>query len=131
MSQIGSPTDGPTRVPDIHKTIWAKAMVPPLAVDQVAFSNYPWDDGTSMDELDYAVARSNNRAGTYSESANNAAFRFGVRFLTTEQYHKSKLLKILSDTCWTNIVSTLLLLGIHSINALLAHSIALNQAAAA
>jgi hypothetical protein len=28
--------------------------------------------------------------------------------------------------CWTNIVSTLLLLGIRSLNALLAHSIAVN-----
>jgi hypothetical protein len=28
--------------------------------------------------------------------------------------------------CWTNIVSTLLLLGIHSLNVLLAHSIAVN-----
>jgi hypothetical protein len=30
------------------------------------------------------------------------------------------------DPCWTNIVSTLLLLGIRSLNALLAHSIAVN-----
>jgi hypothetical protein len=30
------------------------------------------------------------------------------------------------DWCWTNIVSTLLLLGIRSLNALLAHSIAVN-----
>ncbi len=30
------------------------------------------------------------------------------------------------SVCWTNIVSTLLLLGIRSLNALLAHSIAVN-----
>jgi hypothetical protein len=30
------------------------------------------------------------------------------------------------DGCWTNTVSTLLLLGIHSLNVLLAHSIAVN-----
>jgi hypothetical protein len=34
----------------------------------------------------------NNQAGIYSESANDAALRFGIRF-TTEQYHKTKLLK--------------------------------------
>jgi hypothetical protein len=34
--------------------------------------------------------------------------------------------KYLTRRCWTNIVSTLLLLGIRSLNALLAHSIAVN-----
>ncbi len=32
----------------------------------------------------------------YSESSSNAALRFGICF-TTEQYHDTKLLKILSD----------------------------------
>jgi hypothetical protein len=38
----------------------------------------------------------NRRAGTYSESANDAALRFGICF-TTKQNHETKLQKILSD----------------------------------
>jgi hypothetical protein len=60
-----------------------------------------------LDELDKAVignfvddnngsAAPNNQAGIYSESANDAALRFGSRF-TTKHYHRTKLFKILSD----------------------------------
>jgi hypothetical protein len=38
----------------------------------------------------------NNQAGIYSESANNAALKFGIHF-TTKQHHISELLEILSD----------------------------------
>jgi hypothetical protein len=38
----------------------------------------------------------NNRAGTYSESATDAALRFGICF-TTKQFHKTKTLKVLSS----------------------------------
>jgi hypothetical protein len=68
----------------------------------------PWDDEDSLDELDEAanknIEASTNQledpatypAGTFSESTNDSALRFGIRF-TTEQYHETKLLKILSD----------------------------------
>jgi hypothetical protein len=42
------------------------------------------------------TAAPNNQAGVYRESVNDAALRFGIRF-TTEQFHKTKLLKVLSD----------------------------------
>ena len=38
----------------------------------------------------------NTQAGVYTESANDAALQFGIRF-TTEQFHETKLLKLLSD----------------------------------
>jgi hypothetical protein len=70
--------------------------------------DYPWDDEDSLDELGEDavgndVASTNgfkappaHPAGIYSESMNNSALRFGIHF-TTEQYRKTKLLKILSD----------------------------------
>ena len=64
-------------------------------------TDYPWDDDDSLPELDETsneniVAPPNHPAGIYSESTNDSALRFGIRF-TTEQYHETKLLKILSD----------------------------------
>jgi hypothetical protein len=68
----------------------------------------PWDDEDSLDESVEAAlgndeastneskASAIHAAGTYSESTNDSALRFGIRF-TTEQYHKTKLLKILSN----------------------------------
>jgi hypothetical protein len=41
-------------VPEFHKQR-ATAMVPPLPVDQLAFSDYPRDDEDSLDELDDAA----------------------------------------------------------------------------
>jgi hypothetical protein len=79
---------------------------PPMALQESI--DYPWDDEDSLDELVEAavgngVASTNgfeapptHPAGTYSESTNDSALRFGIRF-TTEQYHETKLLKILSN----------------------------------
>ena len=84
---------------------------PPLDNKEVALL-YPWDDDADDDDglLDQQfddatnnIGNSNNAAdvpnhldGTYAESAHESALRFGIRF-TTEQYHKTKLLKLLSD----------------------------------
>ena len=82
-------------------------QLPPVALQDES-TDYPWDDEDSPDELDEAaignIAASTtileepptHAAGTYSESTNDSALRFGIRF-TTEQYHETKLLKILSD----------------------------------
>jgi hypothetical protein len=79
---------------------------PPVALEQSI--KIPWDDEDSLDEpveaaLGNDEASTNefeasriHPAGNYSESTNNSALRFGIRF-TTEQYHETKLLKILSD----------------------------------
>jgi hypothetical protein len=68
----------------------------------------PWDDENSLDEsfeaaLGHDEASTNefeastiHPAGTYSESRNDSALKFSIRF-ATKQYHKTKLLKILSD----------------------------------
>jgi hypothetical protein len=50
-------------------------------------------------------------------------------YFKKERYeeHKANIFVIVKgQCCWTNIVSTLLLLGIHSLNALLAHYIEVN-----
>jgi hypothetical protein len=82
---------------------------PPAVEANEALADVPWDnDENSIDEeLNQAdtnnVLEENNgaggpidRAGVYSDSANNSALRFGIRF-TTEQYHETKSLVILSD----------------------------------
>ena len=53
------------------------------------------DDAFSI-EANISTAAPNNKAGVYTESPNNAALRFGIRF-TTAQFHETKLLKLLSD----------------------------------
>jgi hypothetical protein len=75
---------------------------------QEALTEYPWGDKDSLDGLDEAAIGHfgeddnnpsgvpNNQAGIYSESANNAALAFGLRF-TTKQHHETELLKILID----------------------------------
>jgi hypothetical protein len=80
--------------------------VPPVALEESI--DIPWDDEDSLDEsVEAAVgndeastnefaASTIHPAGTYSESTNDSALRFGIRF-TTEKYHKTKLLKILSN----------------------------------
>jgi hypothetical protein len=80
---------------------------PPVALQESI--DIPWDDEDSLDELVEAALGNNEAstnefeastihpAGTYSESSNESALRFGIRF-TTKQYHKTKLLKLLSDT---------------------------------
>ena len=73
---------------------------------------YPWDDDDNEDnsmapEIDEAVDGNlvddnsfadlpNCLDSVYTESAHEAALRFGSRF-TTKQYHETKLLKLLSD----------------------------------
>jgi hypothetical protein len=84
-------------------------LQPPPVDHQEALTEYPWDNEDSFDRLDEAAighfpmgddnnpsGAPNNQAWINSESANNAALKFGIRF-TTQQYHKTKLLKILSD----------------------------------
>jgi hypothetical protein len=56
-------------------------------LDETAIGNFADDNNGS--------SAPNNQAGIYSESANNVALRFGICF-TTKQYHKTKLLQILS-----------------------------------
>jgi hypothetical protein len=75
---------------------------------QKALTEYPWDEEDSLDRLDEANIglfaeddinpsdAPNNQAGIYSESANNVALKFGIRF-STKQHHKTELLKILRD----------------------------------
>jgi hypothetical protein len=96
------------QVPDVQKPKTGKAVVQPPPVEhQKKLIDYPWDNEDSLHEVDETASGTftqdnngssapNNYAGIYSESANDAALRYGVHF-TTEQYHKTKLLKILSD----------------------------------
>jgi hypothetical protein len=79
---------------------------PPLALEESI--DILWDDEDSLDESVEAALGNDEAstnefeasmihpAGTYSESTNNSALRFGIGF-TTKQYHEIKLLKILSD----------------------------------
>jgi hypothetical protein len=79
---------------------------PPAALEESI--DIPWDDEDSLDESVEAAlgndeastnefqASTIHPAGTYSESTNDSALRFGIRF-TTEEHHETKLLKILSD----------------------------------
>jgi hypothetical protein len=70
---------------------------------------HPWDGKDSMEEEDLdetaignfgddnnGAGAPNNRADTYSFTANDTALRFGIQF-TTKQYHITKLSKVLSD----------------------------------
>ena len=91
-----------------NKQRQAKAIVPSISVELPdASSEYPWDDDESLDQLDEDVIQNvahdnngagepNNQARSSFESPNDAVMRFGIRF-TTEQYHETKLLKILGD----------------------------------
>jgi hypothetical protein len=79
---------------------------PPVALEESI--DIPWDDQDSLDESVEAAlgndeastnefeASTIHPAGTYFESTNYSALRFGIRF-TTKQYHKTKLLKVLSN----------------------------------
>ena len=82
---------------------------PPSVEANGASAEVPWDndEDSIYDELNHedtsndweennSAVGPNDRAGVYSDSANDSALRFGIRF-TTEQYHETKLLKILSD----------------------------------
>jgi hypothetical protein len=82
---------------------------PPVSDANGASADVPWDnDDNSIDEelnhgdtsnvfdVNNGAVGPNNRSGVYSDSANNSALRFGIRF-TTKQFHETKLLKILSD----------------------------------
>ena len=80
------------------------ASLPPAVDAQDSITEYPWDEDDSFYESDDAfsieanisTAAPNNKAGVYTESPNDAALRFGIRF-TTAQFHETKLLKLLSD----------------------------------
>ncbi len=82
---------------------------PPTVEANEALADVPWDnDDDSIDEElnqadtsnvleeNHGAGGPNDGVGVYSDSANDSALRFGIRF-TTEQYHETKLLKILSD----------------------------------
>ncbi len=84
-------------------------MQQPPVEDNEASADYPWDNdedsiddelnqGDTINVLDETngAGGPNDRAGVYTDSANDSALRFGIRF-TTEQYHETKLLKLLSD----------------------------------
>jgi hypothetical protein len=77
----------------------------PLAAEaQESLTEYPWDEDESVHESKDAssiediisTGALNNQADVYAESANDATLRFGIRF-TTEHFHETKLLKLLSD----------------------------------
>jgi hypothetical protein len=72
-------------------------LQPPTMEHLEAFTEYPWDDEESLNELQEAViinsmddnsssGAPNNQAGVYSEFANDAALRFGVCF--TNRHYK-------------------------------------------
>ncbi len=71
---------------------------------QESATKYPWDEDDSLYESEDAssiednisTGAPNNHAGVYTESAHDAASRFGIRF-TTAQFHETKLLKLLND----------------------------------
>jgi hypothetical protein len=62
--------------------------------NQEVLTEYPWDDEDSLDQLDEAAIRGhsvddknhfgapNSQAALYSESANNAALKFGIQLTT-------------------------------------------------
>jgi hypothetical protein len=87
-----------------HNTSANTASQPPAAEAQKSLTEYPWDQDDSVHQSEDAsyvegiisTGAPNNHAGVYTESANDAALRFGIRF-TTEQFHETKLLKLLSD----------------------------------
>jgi hypothetical protein len=78
----------------------------PVALEESI--DIPWDDEDSLDESVEAAVGNNEAstnkfeasvthpAGTYSESTNGSALKFGIRF-TTKQYHETKLLNIISN----------------------------------
>jgi hypothetical protein len=87
-----------------HSTRANTASQPPAADAQEPLMEYPWDEDDYLHESEDAsslkdilsTGAPNNQAGVYTESANDAALRFGMRF-TTEQFNETKLLKLLSD----------------------------------
>ena len=76
----------------------------PAAPSQEPLTEYPWDEDDPVQESEDSSSANdsispgapNTQAGVYTESANDAALRFGIRF-TTEQFHETKLLELLSD----------------------------------
>jgi hypothetical protein len=83
----------------------ANTALQPRAVEaQESLTEYPWDEDDSVHESEDAssvkdiirTGAPNNQASVYTESANDAALRFDIRF-TTEKFHETKLLKLLSD----------------------------------
>ena len=93
------------------KSTQSMLKTPPVYHEQ-AVSFYPWDDDDDDEnendnkllDQQYEEGSNNQLAanepnlpdGTYSESAHEASMRFGIRF-TKEQYHETKLLKLLSN----------------------------------
>jgi hypothetical protein len=71
---------------------------------QESATEYPWDEDDSIHECEDAssiediisAGAPNSQAGVFTESAHDAALRFGIRF-TTAQFHETKLLKLLND----------------------------------
>jgi hypothetical protein len=66
------------------------ASQPLVAHAQEPLTEYPWDEVHSLQESEDASSidnivspgAPNNKAGIYMESANDAALRFGIRFIT-------------------------------------------------
>ena len=88
-----------------HNTRENTALQPPLEDAQESLTEYPWDKDDSLhkskdassveNSLDTAAPK--DQAGVYTQSANDTALRFGVRF-TTAQFHKTKWLN--SSVMW-------------------------------
>ena len=80
------------------------SLLPALDAQESPTEYPPWDEDDSFHESEIAssiennisTAVTNHHVGVYTESPNDAALRFGIRF-TTAQFHETKLLKLLSD----------------------------------
>jgi hypothetical protein len=80
------------------------ASLPPALDAQESLTKYHWDEDDSLYESEIAssikdnisTAAPNHQASVYTKSPNDAALRLGIHF-TTAQFHKTKLLKLLSD----------------------------------
>jgi hypothetical protein len=73
----------------VHNRQAQAELQPPPLEHLEALTEYPWDDeelheAVSLNSIDdnSASGTPNNQAGIYSESANDAALKFGIRFNT-------------------------------------------------
>ena len=94
------------QLPDVHaQHNWrTKAALQSAAVDtQESLMEYPWDDDDSLHKSEEAFKEDNfvsgahnHQAGVYYEFTSYAALRLVIPF-NTKQFHKHKLLNILSE----------------------------------
>ena len=81
----------------IHNRQAQAALQPPSLEHLEVLTEYPWDDVESLNKLHEAVivnSTDDNHGSVaptnqvYSESANDAALRFGIRFTTKQRGHQ-------------------------------------------